>query len=69
MRRYFQHFESTIRDVHLRDERSEPVDILAWPFAHFAAEAEVRPLRANDKHTYVAFAGLMYCDPQSLGKA
>src|SRR5882757_3163346 len=67
--RYLQHFDSTIRDVHLRDERSEPVDVLAWPFAHFAAEAEVRPLRANDKHTYVAFAGLTHCDPQSLRKS
>jgi hypothetical protein len=38
------------------------------PFAHFAAEAEVRTLRANDKHTDVAFACLMHRDPQSLGK-
>src|SRR5207247_407772 len=36
---YFQHFDGPIRDVHLRDERSEPVDVLSWPFAHFAAEA------------------------------
>jgi hypothetical protein len=34
-----------------------------------AAALEVRTLRANDKHTYVAFARLMHCDPQSLRKA
>src|SRR5258706_11522721 len=59
-RRDLQHFDGTIRDVYVSDERPEPVDILSWPFPHFAAEAEVRSLGTNYKHTYVAFAGLVH---------
>src|ERR1700751_3798731 len=64
--RYFQHFDGAIGNVYIRDKRSEPVDVLSWPFTHFAAEAKVRPLRPNDKHTYVAHAGLMHGYPQGF---
>jgi hypothetical protein len=42
--RYLEHFNSAIGSVYLSHERSEPVHILSRPFAHFAAEAEVRTL-------------------------
>ena len=42
--RYLEHFNSAIRGVYLSHECSKPIDLLPRPFAHFAAEAEVRTL-------------------------
>src|SRR5216683_3027148 len=50
--RYLQHLNGAIRNVHVRDKCSEPVDVLSGPFTHLAAEAEVRPLGANHEHAY-----------------
>src|ERR1700756_198270 len=61
-----QHLYGAIGDVHLRNKGSEPVDIFSRPFAHFAAEAEMRPFGSNHKHTYVAFAGPMHGYPQGF---
>ena len=67
-RRDLQHLDGAIRDVDFRDERAEPVDVLARPFANFAAEAEMRPLGANHQHADIAFAGLVNRVAQTSAK-
>ena len=61
-----QRLDRAIGQIHLRDESAEPVDVLAWPFSHFAAQAEVRPFGLDDENSDVAFAGLVHSLPKAV---
>src|SRR5207248_1823477 len=55
-RRHAQNLKSAVGSVHLSNEGAEPIDVLAWPLAHFPAKAEVLPFRRNHQRPYIAAA-------------
>jgi hypothetical protein len=54
-----QRLDRAIRQVDFGDESAKPIDVLARPFAHLAAKAEMRSLRPDHQNTDIAFAGIM----------
>jgi hypothetical protein len=53
-RRHAQNLKSAVGSIHLSNEGAEPIDVLAWPLAHFAAKAEVLPFRRDHQRPYIA---------------
>ena len=54
-----QSLNRAVGKIGLGDKSTEPVDVLAGPFADLASEAEVWPLRLDHQNTDIALACLM----------